>query len=58
MGATRHLPAVVGAPVAIELAPQTADTQVQAWLVLYALSHSVVHGGTVETSLRLIRSCQ
>ena len=27
MGATRHLPAVVGAPVAMEFAPQTADTQ-------------------------------
>ena len=34
IGATRHLPAVFGAPVAIELAPQTAETQVQAWPVL------------------------
>ena len=28
-GATDHLPAVSGAPLAIELAPQTAEFQVQ-----------------------------
>jgi hypothetical protein len=34
IGATAHLPDVLGAPVAMELAPHTADTQVHALLSL------------------------
>ncbi|GAB7045794.1 hypothetical protein [Catenuloplanes indicus] len=58
MGATAQRPAVPGTPEEIEFAPQTADTQLQTLPEWYALSHSVVHGGTVETRSRSSGRCR